>query len=334
MKEFSNAGVNLKSIKKMFIGVGSRVNPQAGGTGTLYIDDIWLYRPRCVPSLLKPVASLNSDCVVDYADLNVMASEWLQNDYSSPPLVAWYKFDGNANDSSGNGRTGTATGAATYAAGKFGQAISLDGTSFVEITGYKGILGPDALSATAWINTTNTATQSIIAWGPNVGGQRFELRIDANRLRTEHGDGNVQGSSNVTDGQWHHVAATVKGHATVSYPDVILYLDGQDDTIPTSDPDAFNLTGALDVSIGRRPATNDRFFIGLIDDVRIYDKQLSQAEIAGIMGGSLGTVSEYHPLTSPANIYDAEPQGSKAVNLKDYAVLVDMWLDELLWPQP
>ena len=39
-------GVNAQAIKKISIGVGDRVTPQAGGSGKLYIDDIRLYRPQ------------------------------------------------------------------------------------------------------------------------------------------------------------------------------------------------------------------------------------------------------------------------------------------------
>jgi regulation of enolase protein 1 (concanavalin A-like superfamily) len=39
------AGVNMQNIEKMAIGVGDRTNPQAGGAGTLYIDDIGLHFP-------------------------------------------------------------------------------------------------------------------------------------------------------------------------------------------------------------------------------------------------------------------------------------------------
>ncbi len=39
-------GVNLSRVKKMYIGVGNRSTPTAGGTGTVYIDDISLGRPR------------------------------------------------------------------------------------------------------------------------------------------------------------------------------------------------------------------------------------------------------------------------------------------------
>ena len=77
LREFRNAGVNLASIKKMYLGVGDRISPQQGGTGNLYFDDIRLYRPRCVPAMGRPQADLSGNCVVDYADLEIMAGEWL-----------------------------------------------------------------------------------------------------------------------------------------------------------------------------------------------------------------------------------------------------------------
>jgi len=137
---------------------------------------------------------------------------------------------------------------------------------------------------TAWINTTTTGTGTIVGWGANIAGQRFGFRVNDDRIRMEHQGGNVQGDSNVNDGQWHHVAVTVQASATISYPDVILYVDGLDDTRATTDPDAFNLTADQDVRIGSRPSNNDRFFMGLIDDVRIYDRALTPEEIAWLAG--------------------------------------------------
>ena len=60
---------------------------------------------------------------------------------SRASLVAHYEFEGNTDDSSGNGRHGTAVGDPGFVAGKIGRAISLDGIGdYVEITGYKNIL--------------------------------------------------------------------------------------------------------------------------------------------------------------------------------------------------
>jgi len=77
LTEFSGAGVNLKAVKKMYIGLGNRASPKAGGTGKIYIDDIRVYPSRCIPSMGKPAADLSGNCVVDYADLDILANEWL-----------------------------------------------------------------------------------------------------------------------------------------------------------------------------------------------------------------------------------------------------------------
>ncbi len=47
--EFTAAGVNLARVKKMYIGLGDRKNPKAGGKGLIYLDDI-----RAIKSGAKP----------------------------------------------------------------------------------------------------------------------------------------------------------------------------------------------------------------------------------------------------------------------------------------
>ena len=257
--DLASAGMDLQNVTKFSIGFGDETSMMPGGSGVVYFDDIKLYpysRQLATPA-----------------------------DPGPANLAAHYEFEGTANDSSGNGLHGTVMGNPTFVAGKVGQAISLDGMSdYVNITGYKGILGPSAVTVTAWVNTTTTGTGTIVGWGPNVAGQRFGFRINDDRTRMEHQGGNVQGDSNVNDGQWHHVAVTVQASATISYPDVILYVDGIDDTRATTDSDAFNLTAGQDVRIGSRPSNDDRFFIGSIDDVRIYDRALTEEEIAWLAG--------------------------------------------------
>jgi len=215
---------------------------------------------------------------------------------SDPNLVGWWKLDGEyldlgyVLDSSSYDRHGTLGGDPQLVAGYEAGAFAFDGVDdYINIDGWKGLLGAPAVSASAWVNTTSTgtadaggpdSTNSILEWGPNVAGQRFGWRIDAGRLRFEHHGGNVQGDTNLADGEWHHVAVTIKGEVTCSYPDVILWLDGADDTRPTTDPDpVFDLTAHNDARIGSRAASNDRFFTGMIDEVRLYDKELTAEEI-------------------------------------------------------
>ena len=71
------APVDATKVEKIYVGVGNRNTPELGGKGMLYIDDIRLYQPRCVPSLLKLDADFSGNCMVDYPDLEIMANEWL-----------------------------------------------------------------------------------------------------------------------------------------------------------------------------------------------------------------------------------------------------------------
>ena len=50
LQEFADKGIDLANIDSMAIGLGDRDNPQQpGGSGTVYFDDIRLYRPRPEP---------------------------------------------------------------------------------------------------------------------------------------------------------------------------------------------------------------------------------------------------------------------------------------------
>ncbi|MHC4647192.1 MAG: LamG domain-containing protein [Planctomycetota bacterium] len=72
---FADGGIELTDVNKVYIGFGDRDNPVAGGSGVVYFDDIRLELPKCVwPG---PDGDLNSDCLVNYEDLGIMADQWL-----------------------------------------------------------------------------------------------------------------------------------------------------------------------------------------------------------------------------------------------------------------
>ena len=260
----SLAGQSVSSVTSISIGFDKLGG--AGGKGTVLIDDLRLYlRDR---QLVTPKVPDNVG------------------------LQAQYLFEGNTTDSSGKGRNGSLKGAPTYVAGKVGQAISLDGfDDSVNIDGYKGILADaagvqQAFTVCAWIKTAVNA-RDIIAWGTNVGGQRMNFRVDT-VLRLEHGGGNMRGTNgpSLLDNEWHHVAATVPLGGKL--PDTRLYVDGVDVSAPASATAAYNLKANVDVAIGMGGSiATGRFFQGLIDDVRIYDRALSAEEIAGMAGKTL-----------------------------------------------
>jgi hypothetical protein len=110
------------------------------------------------------------------------------------------------------------------------------------------------------------------------------------------------------DLSWHHLAATYDGTTIRWYGDG--RLRGSED---------WDLDTVDNVQMGRR-ADYPNYFPGRIDEVHIYSRALSDAEIAWLAGYT-------SPLSQP---FDLHQDGT--VDFRDYALLVDSWLDEILWP--
>ena len=252
-------GTDLGAVASLTVGV------DGGGQGVIYVDDIQLVaEPRNLVTP-EPVDAEN--------------------------LVAHYAFEGNAQDSTGR-YPGINVNGAHYEQGPMGQAIALDGIfTYVTLDNFKGINAVDGVqqpfTLSCWFKTTSDG--EIISWGSAEtdpeGGQRLSLRIDGARLRTEHGDGNLAGTLEVSNGEWHHAALRVKEGGRIQSPDTILSVDGRTDVnLATGSDVVFNLLAELDVSIGRRATSDDRYFPGSVDEVRFYDRFLSDGEIAELAG--------------------------------------------------
>ncbi len=213
------------------------------------------------------------------------------------PVAHWQLDEGSgtiAADSSGNGLDGMLVGDPLWVAGIIGGALEFDGVDdYVNIDGWKGICidpaDPNSLqpafSISCWFKTTGNG--ELVTWGTDSGGQRLSYRINNGRIRTEHGSGNLQGDITCNDDAWHHFALTVMEGAAILTPETLIWLDGAVDVRASTDgdTDTYNLTPGDDVSIGRRSVRDDRYFPGTIDDVRIYDYALSEAEIAALASG-------------------------------------------------
>ncbi len=220
-------------------------------------------------------------------------------DAADPNLVGWWTFDddgtGTVPDYSGNARDGTISGSPQFVPGVHKGALEFHGgPDSVTVDGYKGILGTSAFSIAAWIQTSENG--EIVAWGGNASNRyKVEFRTNAGRLRCEHGHGNIQGDTTVIDGEWHHIAVTVIENATISYPDVKFYLDGQDDSRRTTKTNPFDIVPNMDVSIGWRATGLDRYFIGRMDDVRMYNRTLLPEEIQDMAVPPMAIASKPSP---------------------------------------
>jgi hypothetical protein len=134
-------------------------------------------------------------------------------------------------------------------------------------------------------------------------------------------------SSDVNDGKWHHVACTYANDVNERK----VYIDGR--VAGTDEPNGLLLYHEDGFVIGGRlnATFNTRGWDGRIDEVRLYDDVLTHEEVVYIMTGS--TSPQYFPVWSLGNLTDSgDPVDSRFVNFKDYNVLANTWLDELLWP--
>ncbi|MHC4435960.1 MAG: LamG-like jellyroll fold domain-containing protein [Planctomycetota bacterium] len=204
-----------------------------------------------------------------------------------PSLVAWWSLNEGtgftAVDFSGYGHHGAIRGSTFWTEGYDLGTLEFTGPGdFVEMTGYEGITGTNPRTMTAWVRTT-TPDRTILSWGVNTAGQKWRMRADAtNGLRIEVNGGYHYGVTSIADGQWHHVAVTFEDDGTPDALDTLLYVDGQLDAAADSLDEPIDTSAAGVVRIGESPWHNAPF-VGLIDDVRIYDRVLSQQEIQLVM---------------------------------------------------
>ena len=234
-----------------------------------------------------------------------------------PGLVgAWAFAEGNGTttaDSSGNGNAGTITGASWTTQGRFGNALSFNGTnSLVRVADSASLDLTTAMTLSAWIQPT--ASQS--GWRTIM-----QHETDAYFLNASNSDGPLRPSGGGTLGgntqylsgpsanpvnAWTYVALTYDG-ATVR-----LYINGTQVASRAA-------TGAIQTTnsplwIGGNSPYGE-YFQGLIDEARVYNRALTQAEIQSDMNTSIvPTAPDTSPPTAPAGL-TATASGSSQVNL-------------------
>lgn len=207
-------------------------------------------------------------------------------------LVAWWKLDEKdgrtAADSSGNGRHATVQGDPTWQAsgGKIGGAIALGGDGdFLDVADESSFDFMGGVTVAAWINVTqfDRPWQAIVTKGDNAW--RIQRNNEANTLEFACTGLNIPGGNDygslfgtraITPGRWHHVAGVYDG-ARMS-----LYVDGVLDA--SQEATGVVNTNDVRVQIGANTDREDRFWNGLIDEVRLYNYGLDAGAIAGLAG--------------------------------------------------
>ena len=203
-------------------------------------------------------------------------------------LVGAWSFDEGSGttvaDSSGNGYTGTIVGA-TWDTGVQGSALYFSETAYVE-TAYAGITGTASRTCCAWIKTAD-ADRGFVSWGLNTVGNKWRMRLDATGgLRIEVNGGNHFGQAFLADDEWHHTAVVLEDDGTPDCSETLLYVDGLSETTREIVDEPIDTDPTGEFRIGK--STYDTFgFIGMIDEVRVYDRALSEAEILSLTGRTM-----------------------------------------------
>ncbi|BBL74603.1 LamG domain-containing protein [Methylomagnum ishizawai] len=115
-------------------------------------------------------------------------------------LIAYYPFNGNANDESGNGNNGVEYGGLTYTSGKIGQAASFDGIDdFIEITPKGNVSAIGDFSISTWTYLIDFKTQTA-PWITNEKDRQYVFDGHGNSKTATYEDFNRPGFTLIYDG--------------------------------------------------------------------------------------------------------------------------------------
>jgi len=241
----------------------------------------------------------------------------------SAGLVAHYEFEGNANDSSGNGNNGTEYGGVSYVDGVIGQAGSFDGVDDYIAIPFDAI--DQELSISFWMNTDDLNScvdgygSTVVANSPTEGsGYNHTLQLCNGSLKPEAYLDNTLEQNFVTSVQinaniWTHISYTIKRNS-----DIYIYVNGVLKERFQAGDYINNNDGYLTIA-DIRP-NRGLFYKGKLDDLRIYDRVLKESEIEALykMGQTVdlndGLVAHYEfegdANDSSKNGYDGEEFGT------------------------
>jgi hypothetical protein len=189
-------------------------------------------------------------------------------------LVSYFNFDDNFKDQKGYASDGVPTGNPTFTAGKIGKALTLNGTSqYVNFTANPS-QSPTGITIAFWMAANTPPVDGFlrsIVYVADKNNKSVYLVIDqSNKIFSTIYDQSGAAESSFTPGVWTHVLMTYNGNDNKLYINGVL---------------ADTLTGVGDVSayfsailLGKILNSN-KFFQGSIDELYIYNRPLSPAEV-------------------------------------------------------
>lgn len=210
-------------------------------------------------------------------------------------LVAYYPFNGNANDESGNSNNGTVNGAA-LATDRFGGLDSsyyFDGNDYIICNTQVGPFGTGSRTISFWAKTdvapnVNSQQNTVLSYGQwPTGGGRFEVLINpkCRGIGVDVSNNYTTSSFDNSDNNWHFYSVVFDNTISNKLSDLKFYADGNllTTVCNTNGDITLNTLNTEALNIGRLFYTGQpRYFKGNIDDIRIYSSALSDADILNL----------------------------------------------------
>ena len=273
-------------------------NDTSGNLGNTGINNFLIDTIYPAINFTSPTPSDGSSQFGDSIYVNISSNDtnqhYVVNNFDNS-LVGWWRGENGAEDESGYGNDGTFNGnAQTVSNGKFGKGFEFDGN-----TGYIQTAEPIALAGksytlSAWAKRwPNGLYQKIINQGTNYAEDPLEKTLqigyrDSDYLYCAQGSDDLDSLNTYTDTDWHLISCTYD----LSSNTRILYVDGVE---LTRDNPAGIYAGTGNIYLGQGEGLSmgydSDYFNGSIDDVLIFNRSLSDVEIAALYNAS---ASQYY----------------------------------------
>ncbi len=187
-------------------------------------------------------------------------------------------------------------------------SLIFDNSNYINANTYKGVGGDTNRTMEAWIKTTKQNGE-ILSWGSNATGQKWNWRTtNSGYLRIEISGAGVVGSTNVADGNWHHVAAVMNGSNLAG---VQFYVDGVLDSKSATSSASVNTNIASGINVQANKGIHNRYLPGEVDGLRIWKTNVS---LATLNDWKRRKINATHPDYSSLELnYELNQNGSTSV---------------------
>jgi len=209
-----------------------------------------------------------------------LTPEEIKNEFKG--LVAYYPFNGNANDESGNNHHGTVNGA-TLTTDRFGNAnsaYSFDGNDIISVNHSLNLNINGELSFSVWVKPTSLKNAMILGKSNYVSNTNYLLRTTSTGyIAFEYKNFANSNSLPLTVNVWNHIAVISEADNTKK-----VYINN----VLTSHSTETSPYGLVtdNLTIGARSGAE--YFNGAIDDLRIYKSALTALQVSNLF--SLNTL--------------------------------------------